>query len=163
MCHRSIDYVADMIEEKYGIPWVKVNFIGANATVKSLRKIAQYFEDDALTKRVEKAIAEEMKAVEEAQRDIRSRCEGKLAMLFVGGSRAHHYQELFSEIGMKTIAAGYEFAHLHGKIPSYGRVPSIKGPLHRCPAGDRSDWTYRTDSERPGRSARDGHCFSAQS
>jgi nitrogenase molybdenum-iron protein alpha chain len=39
------------------------------------------------------------------------RCEGKLAMLFVGGSRAHHYQELFGEIGMPTIAAGYEFAH----------------------------------------------------
>ena len=32
-------------------------------------------------------------------------------MLFVGGSRAHHYQELFREIGMETIAAGYEFAH----------------------------------------------------
>ena len=32
-------------------------------------------------------------------------------MLFVGGSRAHHYQELFSEIGIETIAAGYEFAH----------------------------------------------------
>ena len=43
--------------------------------------------------------------------DVRSRCEGKVAMLFVGGSRAHHYQELFREIGMKTISAGYEFAH----------------------------------------------------
>jgi nitrogenase molybdenum-iron protein alpha chain len=32
-------------------------------------------------------------------------------MLFVGGSRAHHYQELFKEIGMKTISAGYEFGH----------------------------------------------------
>ena len=32
-------------------------------------------------------------------------------MLFVGGSRAHHYQELFREIGMKIISAGYEFAH----------------------------------------------------
>jgi nitrogenase molybdenum-iron protein alpha chain len=32
-------------------------------------------------------------------------------MLFVGGSRAHHYQKLFTEIGMKTLAAGYEFAH----------------------------------------------------
>jgi len=32
-------------------------------------------------------------------------------MLFVGGSRAHHYQELFKEIGMPTISAGYEFAH----------------------------------------------------
>jgi nitrogenase molybdenum-iron protein alpha chain len=32
-------------------------------------------------------------------------------MLFVGGSRAHHYQELFKELGMKVVAAGYEFAH----------------------------------------------------
>jgi nitrogenase molybdenum-iron protein alpha chain len=29
----------------------------------------------------------------------------------VGGSRAHHYQELFREIGMEVVAAGYEFAH----------------------------------------------------
>jgi len=39
------------------------------------------------------------------------RTQGKTAMLFVGGSRAHHYQELFSEMGMKTLSAGYEFAH----------------------------------------------------
>ncbi len=32
-------------------------------------------------------------------------------MLFVGGSRAHHYQELFKEIGMEVVAAGYEFGH----------------------------------------------------
>ena len=49
MCHRSINYVADMIEKKYGTPWIKVNFIGAAATAKSLRKIADYFQDDELT------------------------------------------------------------------------------------------------------------------
>ena len=111
MCHRSINYVADMIETKYGIPWIKVNFIGAEATAKSLRKIAEYFEDEALSERVETVIAEEMEPVLAAQAEVRTRCEGRLAMLFVGGSRAHHYQDLFGEIGMKTIAAGYEFAH----------------------------------------------------
>ena len=111
MCHRSINYVADMLEVKYGIPWVKVNFIGAHATAKSLRKIAQYFSDPELTARVEEVIAEEMPEVEAAQQDVFPRTAGKTAMLFVGGSRAHHYQELFKEMGMKTIAAGYEFAH----------------------------------------------------
>ncbi len=111
MCHRSINYVADMIEKSYGIPWIKVNFIGAEASAKSLRKIAEYFEDDELIQRVEEVIEEEMAPVLEAQEEYRKRNEGKLAMLFVGGSRAHHYQELFNEIGMKTIAAGYEFAH----------------------------------------------------
>jgi nitrogenase molybdenum-iron protein alpha chain len=111
MCHRSINYVADMLETKYGIPWIKVNFIGAKATAKSLRKIAQYFGDQKLIDRVEEVIAGEMVAVEAAQKDVLPRTQGKTAMLFVGGSRAHHYQELFAEIGMKTLAAGYEFAH----------------------------------------------------
>ncbi len=111
MCHRSINYVADMIEAKYGIPWIKVNFIGSEASAKSLRKIAEYFEDDDLSARVEEVIAEEMAKVEPVRKEIKARCDGKLAMLFVGGSRAHHYQELFDEIGMKTIGAGYEFAH----------------------------------------------------
>jgi len=111
MCHRSINYVADMLETKYGIPWIKVNFISADATAKSLRKIAAYFGDQELIDRVEAVIAEEMPAVEAARQDVLPRTEGKTAMLFVGGSRAHHYQELFSEMGMKTISAGYEFAH----------------------------------------------------
>ena len=111
MCHRSINYVADMLETKFGIPWIKVNFIGAHATAKSLRKIAAYFEDQELIDRVEKVIAEEMPEVETALADVKPRTEGKTAMLFVGGSRAHHYQELFRELGMKTISAGYEFAH----------------------------------------------------
>jgi len=111
MCHRSINYVADMLETKFGIPWIKVNFIGANATAKSLRKIAAYFEDQELIDKVEAVIAEEMPEVEAAAKDVLPRTEGKTAMMFVGGSRAHHYQELFKELGMKTISAGYEFAH----------------------------------------------------
>ncbi|MFW5734253.1 MAG: nitrogenase component I subunit alpha, partial [Oceanidesulfovibrio sp.] len=125
MCHRSINYVAEMMEKKYGIPWVKVNFIGAGATAKSLRKIAQYFDDKGLMERVESVIAEEMPAVEAARAEVRPRTEGKTAMLFVGGSRAHSYQELFREIGMKPLAAGYEFAH---RDDYEGRrvLPSVK-------------------------------------
>jgi nitrogenase molybdenum-iron protein alpha chain len=111
MCHRSINYVAEMMETKYGLPWIKVNFIGAAATAKSLRKIAEYFEDPGLSQRVEAVIAEEMPAVEAARAQVQPRTLGKTAMLFVGGSRAHHYQELFSELGMVTMSAGYEFAH----------------------------------------------------
>lgn len=111
MCHRSINYVAEMMEQKFGIPWIKINFLGANACAKSLRKIAKYFEDPELIERVEEVIAREMPEVTKVAEEMKQRCEGKQAMLFVGGSRAHHYQELFREIGMRTICAGYEFAH----------------------------------------------------
>jgi len=125
MCHRSINYVADMLEKKYGIPWIKVNFIGAKASAQSLRKIARYFDDKELTKRVEKVIAEEMPAVEAAAASVKPHTAGKRVMLFVGGSRAHHYQELFSEMDMETIAAGYEFAH-RDDYEGRNVLPSIK-------------------------------------
>ncbi|WP_294345437.1 nitrogenase molybdenum-iron protein alpha chain [Prosthecochloris sp.] len=125
MCHRSINYMAEMMETKYGIPWMKVNFIGAEATAKSLRRIARYFEDDSLMARVEEVIAEEMPAVSSVIEEIHPKTKGKLAMLFVGGSRAHHYQELFGELGMETLSAGYEFGH---RDDYEGRrvIPNIK-------------------------------------
>jgi nitrogenase molybdenum-iron protein alpha chain len=125
MCHRSINYVAEMIEKKYGVPWIKVNFIGAEATAKSLRKIGEYFGDKELIAQIEKVIKEEMKEITKVQKEMKAKHNGKTAMLFVGGSRAHHYQELFKEIGIKTIAAGYEFGH---RDDYEGRevLPSIK-------------------------------------
>lgn len=111
MCHRSINYIGEMMEKRFGIPWIKVNFIGAEATAKSLRKIAQYFDDSELNARVETVIAEEIAELEPVRAQAAARLGGKLAMLFVGGSRAHHYQELFKDVGMATVSAGYEFAH----------------------------------------------------
>lgn len=125
MCHRSINYLAEMMDKKYGIPWFKVNFIGAEASAKSLIKIAKYFGCDDLVARTEKFCEDEMAKVDRVRTIIRERCKNKTAMIFVGGSRAHHYQELFREIGMKTVAAGYEFAH---RDDYEGRkvLPSIK-------------------------------------
>ncbi len=111
MCHRSINYMAEMMEQKFGIPWFKVNFIGLESTKKSLRKIAQYFGEQRLIDRVEEVIAAEMAEVRPVIEDVRTRTRGKTAAMFVGGSRAHHYQDLFEDMEMKVIAAGYEFAH----------------------------------------------------
>ncbi|ACF13496.1 nitrogenase molybdenum-iron protein alpha chain [Chloroherpeton thalassium ATCC 35110] len=125
MCHRSINYIGEMMETKYGVPWLKVNFIGAESTAKSLRKMAEYFGDEELKAKVEEVCERELAKTTAALAASKPKTEGKLAMLFVGGSRAHHYQELFKELGMKTIAAGYEFAH---RDDYEGReiIPNIK-------------------------------------
>jgi nitrogenase molybdenum-iron protein alpha chain len=125
MCHRSINYSAEMMEKKFGIPWMKVNFIGAKATAKSLLKVAQYYDDSSLIDQTQKVIDEELAKVEAVLQEIKPRTQGKKAMLFVGGSRAHHYQELFKELGMEVIAAGYEFGH---RDDYEGRkvIPTIK-------------------------------------
>jgi len=111
MCHRSINYVAEMLETSFGIPWAKANFIGAEATAKTLRKVGQYFGDQELMDRIEVVIADEMIAVTAAAEKAKLKTTGKTVMMFVGGSRAHHYQDLFGELGIRTVSAGYEFAH----------------------------------------------------
>ncbi len=110
-CHRSINYIADMLEKKYGTPWLKVNFIGIQGTIKSLRDIATYFGDEVLIRRTEEVINRELARIEPLMEQYRKICWGKTAFCFVGGSRSHHYQGLFAELGIKTVLAGYEFAH----------------------------------------------------
>lgn len=110
-CHRSINYIAEMLETKYGTPWLKVNFIGIQATVDSLRNMALYFNDPALIQKTEEVIARELARVEPAMEQYKKICQGKTAFCFVGGSRGHHYQGLFAELGIETVLAGYEFAH----------------------------------------------------
>lgn len=110
-CHRSINYIADMIETKYGIPWIKVNFIGVKALTRSLRDMAKYFDDASLTRRTEEVIAEEEGEIKDEMARYKELLNGKTAVLFVGGSRSHHYQGLLREIGIETIVAGFEFAH----------------------------------------------------
>lgn len=110
-CHRSINYIADMLEKKYGTPWLKVNFIGINATKESLRNMALYFGDEELIRRTEEVIARELAEIEPQLEPYKKVCAGKTTFCFVGGSRGHHYQGLYAELGIDTVLAGYEFAH----------------------------------------------------
>ena len=87
MCHRSINYVAEMMETAFGIPWIKVQPIGADSTAKMLRKIGQYFGEQELIDKIEEVIAEEMvpviaareKSVEENKRQDSNVVCGRIA------------------------------------------------------------------------------------
>ncbi|MDR2671796.1 MAG: nitrogenase component I subunit alpha [Coriobacteriales bacterium] len=114
-CHRSINYIAEMMQAQYGIPWLKVNFIGVSATIKSLRDMAAYFVektgDDSILQRTEEVIADELVEIQEELDYYKQRLSGKTAFLYVGGSRSHHYQKIMRDFGMSAVLAGYEFAH----------------------------------------------------
>lgn len=110
-CHRSINYIAEMMKTQYGIDWIKVNFIGIKATCKSLRSIGAYFGDEALKARIEEVIADELADINEEVTYYQKKLAGKTAALYVGGSRSHHYQQLLRDFGVSTVLAGYEFAH----------------------------------------------------
>jgi nitrogenase molybdenum-iron protein alpha chain len=111
LCHRSVNYTNRMMEEKYGVPWLKVNYIGVEGTRKSLRKMAKFFDDPELTKRTEEIIAEEEAKIQPELEKYRNKLQGKTAFIYAGGSRSHHYQNLFEDLGMRVLVAGYQFAH----------------------------------------------------
>ncbi len=111
LCHRSVNYTNRMMEEKYGVPWLKVNYVGIEGTKKSLRKMAQFFDDAELTKKTEEVIEEEMTKIQPELEKYRNKLKGKTAFIYSGGSRSHHYQNLFEDLGMKVVVAGYQFAH----------------------------------------------------
>jgi nitrogenase molybdenum-iron protein alpha chain len=110
-CHRSINYIAEMMNTQYGIDWIKVNFVGIKAMCKSLRSVATYFGDPVLIERTEEVIADELADIADDVAYYKSKLEGKKAALYVGGSRSHHYQQLLRDYGVSTVLAGYEFAH----------------------------------------------------
>ncbi|PYG84821.1 nitrogenase molybdenum-iron protein alpha chain [Ruminiclostridium sufflavum DSM 19573] len=124
-CHRSINYIAEMMKTKYGVDWIKVNFIGLEAIIQSLRDMATYFGDNELTERTEAVILDELANIAEEKEYYYSKLKGKTAALYVGGSRSHHYQNLLADFGVKTVLAGYEFAH---RDDYEGRevIPTIK-------------------------------------
>ncbi|MDR2359931.1 MAG: nitrogenase molybdenum-iron protein alpha chain [Oscillospiraceae bacterium] len=124
-CHRSINYIAEMMKTRFGINWLKVNFVGIEATITSLRETAEFFGDDELKRRTEAVIADELAEIAEQRAYYKSKLSGKTAALYVGGSRSHHYQYLLRDFGVKTVLAGHEFAH---RDDYEGRcvIPTIK-------------------------------------
>ena len=109
-CYRSMNYMARVMEEKYGIPWVELNFFGPTKIRQSLRALAERF-DDRIKENVEKAIAKYDPIMLAVIDEYRPRLEGKTVMLYVGGLRPRHTVNAYEDLGMTVVGSGYEFAH----------------------------------------------------
>ena len=109
-CYRSMNYICRHMEEKYGVPWMEFNFFGPSQIAKSLRAIAEQF-DDKIKDGVEKVIAKYQPLMDAIIAKYRPRLEGKKIMLYVGGLRPRHVSDAYGDLGMEVTATGYEFAH----------------------------------------------------
>jgi nitrogenase molybdenum-iron protein alpha chain len=109
-CYRSMNYMARVMEEKYGIPWIELNFFGPTKIRESLRTLAQRF-DGRIQENVEKVIAKYDPMMQKVVDEYRPRLEGKKVMLYVGGLRPRHTVNAYEDLGMTVVGSGYEFAH----------------------------------------------------
>ena len=109
-CYRSMNYICRYMEEKHSVPWLEYNFFGPSQIAKSLRAIAELF-DDKIKEGAERVIAKYTPLMDAVLAKYKPRLEGKKIMLYVGGLRPRHVSDAYGDLGMEVTATGYEFAH----------------------------------------------------
>lgn len=106
-CAGSMVYLAEKMEERFGLPYLRVSFIGVEDTIESLRKIAAYFDDRKISARTEALIGEEMSKTLPVLNHYRSKLAGRKAAVYVGGGyKAISLIKQFRELGMEVVMIG---------------------------------------------------------
>jgi nitrogenase molybdenum-iron protein alpha chain len=140
-CYRSMNYMCKVMEEKFGIPWVELNFFGPTKIKESLRKLASMF-DATIQAKVEAVIAKYDPEMQKVIDEVRPRLEGKKVMLYVGGLRPRHTVNAYEDLGMVVVGSGYEFAH----ADDYERT-TPEMPDATVIYDDASEWEFEKFAE----------------
>lgn len=106
-CAGSMNFLAKQMEEKYGIPYVKVSFFGIEDTAKALYDVADFFHDEKITNNTKNLISNEITLIRPLINEYRNNCEGKRAGLYVGGAfKAISLVKALRHLGITTVLAG---------------------------------------------------------
>lgn len=117
-CQKSSNYLARQMEEKYNIPYLKVNFFGIEDTAKSLKIIAEFFENPEMIEKANEIIETEIANIRSEISHYKERLDGKRVAVYVGGNKAWSLIRAFEELGMKVIMTGTQ----NGLPEDYERI-----------------------------------------
>ncbi|MBI4595358.1 MAG: nitrogenase iron-molybdenum cofactor biosynthesis protein NifE [Candidatus Tectomicrobia bacterium] len=106
-CSGSMMHLANMLKEKYGIPFKRVSYFGIEDMAQALYDTAEFFEDPVLMHRTETLVRDEVNAVYPKIREYRRVLEGKKAAIYVGGAfKAFSLVKALKLLGMRTVMVG---------------------------------------------------------
>jgi len=106
-CSGSMINLAKMMEEKYGIPYIRVSYFGIDDMSNALYDVARFFKDDTIFEKTSELVKEELSTAIPKIREYRSKLEGKKAAVYVGGAfKAISLIKALRLIGMKTVLVG---------------------------------------------------------
>jgi len=121
-CTGSMHWMAQQMEKQFGIPFMDVNFFGAENTAESLRKIARFYDDPVITGRTERLIERETARIRPAIERYRQKLAGKRAAIYVGGAyKAVALIRQLRELGMEIVLTGTQT----GKTEEYATITSL--------------------------------------
>lgn len=106
-CAGSMTPLARSMQERYGIPFVRVSFFGIEDTSDALYRVAKYFQSSNILATTRALIGAELSRTLPELRAIKKRLEGKRAGLYVGGAfKAFSLVRALRQLGVAVVVAG---------------------------------------------------------
>ncbi len=106
-CSGSMTYLARMMEEKYGIPYIRVSYFGIEDMSESLYDVARHFDDKDMLSRARELVKKEVAAILPALAEYRKKLEGKKAAIYVGGAfKSFSLVKALRHLGMRVVLVG---------------------------------------------------------
>lgn len=124
-CSGSTMELANMMEEKYGIPSLRVSYFGIEDMAEALYDIARFFKDDEMLERTRKLVQKEVQQLALELEPFRKALAGKKAAIYVGGSfKAFSLVKAFRLIDMDVVLVGSQT----GTVEDYSELEAITDP-----------------------------------
>lgn len=106
-CSGATMDLARMMEEKYGIPNIRVSYFGIEDMAEALYAVAEHFADPVLLEEAKKIVQVEVTALSPELARYKKALQGKKAAIYVGGAfKAFSLVKAFRLIGMDVVMVG---------------------------------------------------------
>ena len=107
-CSGSMLHLAQIMEKKYGIPYIRVSYFGIEDMSKALYDVADFFKDNPqIMTRTKDIVSEEIKAISPEIKKYKKIFSGKRAAIYVGGAfKAFSMIKALRSLGMECVLAG---------------------------------------------------------
>lgn len=107
-CSGAMLQLAVMMEQKYGIPYIRVSYFGIEDTAQALYDVAAHFGDrPAVMAATRRLVQEEIQAIAPDLQAFKKALAGKKAAIYVGGAfKAFSLIKALRYLGMTTVLVG---------------------------------------------------------
>ncbi len=107
-CSGSMLQLAQMMEEKYGIPYIRVSYFGLEDMSRALYDVAEHFRKNTdIMDKTRELVRREIETIYPQLQRYKKGLEGKRAAIYVGGAfKAFSLIKALKYLGMKTVLAG---------------------------------------------------------
>ena len=107
-CSGAMTFLAEMMKEKFGIPYIRVSYFGMDDMARALYDVADRFPDAPEIKtRALELVRKEIDTIFPQLQEYRKDLEGKRAAIYVGGAfKAFSLIKALDVLGMRVVLAG---------------------------------------------------------